>query len=535
MKEKIFQLALFIAIFFAFIIIISNLIGFFWLNSALILILSIVISVFVFKKFPLKNEAETGTILLSLLLIFLLAYPVLLITPFHPASSDVVSTTIIRILREKIPLDSEPYAAINLSYPLGLPLIVSAFSKTIGIFPDYLWTWIIGLVAGAMQLLFFSLFASELFKDKKITFLAGTVFLAGKLVFENFYVGEFAWHIGTAFLFCFMYAYLKKSPLQYLFFPIVFVCHPVAGFNLLVIFGTYHLFYGIEIKRMAKLFCSLIAVLPLITMVYFPMLYNLITRKTALSELAFSISLKNILAVPFWIGTGLSVMLVLLLIISFLRKKSVWATKEQKFLWALLFISAGLFLGFSYIGFVLAGKEIEVTLIAVALLVISLIQTNQLMKKKAFAVISVIILMALFFFFSSSILEHYREGSKINSNEIIFAEKIYSYDKELKKVLFLTNRWGKIAEYSNKIPFDVNSQHTLAVADEKQNFLFYQDEGFKEMRKKQEIQKNIFYDGNVEKIKELDIDYIAVDRNEFKKTIEYEKVLEYNNFELYKK
>jgi hypothetical protein len=145
--------------------------------------------------------------------------------------------------------------------------------------------------------------------------------------------------------------------------------------------------------------------------------------------------------------------------------------------------------------------------------------------------ITIVVLIALLFFFTSSKLEHYRQGSKINENNIEFAEKFYQFDPSLKRSLILSNESGKIAEYANKIPFDLNSAHPIISFD----FVYYQTEALKNTRKDSQTQIEIIKNQRTDLIEELDVYYIAVDKNYFLVKIDYPIVFEYKNFVVYKK
>jgi len=529
-EEKISQAILFLAVLFAVIIVVSNVIGFFWLNSAFILAASIVIAFILFKKFKLKINPQKEIFLIALLLLALLAYPIILITGGYPSSIDAISTSMLRILDGRIPLTHEPYTAVNLSYALGSPLVGNVFSEVINVIPQYLWPWMLGLIAGLFQIVFFSLLAAELFKNKKAGVFAATLFLLGKLVFENFYVGEMAWYLATGFMLCFLYLHLKSNKLQYLMFPVVFATHPITGFNLLVFMGIYELFYKQKITELIKLGLSLVLVLPLIAMAYLPIAYNLLFNRGNAIGISAQNFIVNIPSLPFWVGTGLTIVFAGLLLLS-IKNKKIAVTKEQKFCWALFFTAIILFGAFTFLGFMLSGKIVELIIFSMTLLCTGFLIQTKLDKKKTIATIIIIILVAMVFFATSSKLEHYREGSKISPDGIEFAKMIYEFDKEQKTVLFLTKEGGKMAEYSNKLPYDVTSGHTIVWFD----FVYFQDNAFKELKAKQALQKEIFEGKEVAKISDLNVSYIVTNKNEFSEKLNYPLIIEYKSYVLYRK
>jgi len=530
-KNQILEKALlFVAIFFAVVIIVSNAIGFFWLNSLFIGAVSLVISFFLVKKFGPKIETERGLFALMLFLLVLLIFPLILINNFFPASIDPISTSMLRILDGRIPLTHEPYSTINLSYALGSPLVNNMFSETITIIPDYLWPWIMGVVSGVLQLFFFYLFAGALFTNKKTAIYATAIFFCGKLIFENFYVGEMAWYLGSMFMFLFLYLHLKKNPLQYIVFPAVFAAHPLAGFNLLVILCVYWATHLPKVKEVLKLAISLLLVAPLIVMSYGPIAVNLLfNRGTGMSFLPPGF-LPAVAAMPFWVGTGLTIVLIFAIVLA-LKKKMLSKFEEKKFLAGLLIFSAALFIFFCSIGFMLAGKEIEVTIIAMVLLSAALFAQMKFENKKRLAVIAIILIVAMVFFFASTKLDHYRDGSKISQDGITFARGFYEIDPEMSTVLFLTKEGGKIAEYSNKIPYDVTGSHTIVYFA----FVYYHDAAYDELGVKKEIQESIFAGKEIGKIQDLNVKYIAVNTADFNTPLPYKLIYNYNSYNLYEK
>ncbi|HZX34830.1 MAG TPA: hypothetical protein VFF09_05630, partial [archaeon] len=243
--EKFFSKAVFFAlIFFPAIILSSAITGFFWLNSYFVVLFSFVSSVFIFKKFYFQEFVVPKKILLlSLLLVALLAYPALLLTPVFPASADPVTTASVTFLGEKIPLDYRPYSRLNFAYPVGFPLLVNAFSDIFTFLPVYLWAWLLSLVSGVLQLLGVYLVAKEFFKSERAAEFASVLFLGTKLVYENFYVGEYAWLLATGLMLFALYFAVKKSALQYLLFPAILVLHPAIALNSIIFFAIVWLFY----------------------------------------------------------------------------------------------------------------------------------------------------------------------------------------------------------------------------------------------------------------------------------------------------
>jgi hypothetical protein len=529
-EEKIGKILVFIAILFSLIIIISNIVGFFWLDSGAILIVSF-IGALLLSKFIPKISVDKKVFGLIILLTIMLAYPVVFITPGFTAGADAVSTTMVRVLEGTIPLDHAQYGGLNLSYQLGFPLIANVFVEVAPIMPDYLWPWALVVLAGALQLFFVYLFSGEFFKSEKAAFISTVLFFGGKLVYENVYNGEFAWVMATSFMFLFLYLFLKKNKLQYIVFPVVFVTHPAVGFNLLVFMGVYLAFYKIKIKELLKLLASLILVIPLIIMSYFPLIYNILFNKTSMSEGVGLSIFKDLLALPPWIGTALSIVFILLLIYSIL-KKNFLKEKEQKFLFTFLIVSLAIFILFDFIGFMLAGRVVELILIAMLLLGTSLLTKLKLDKKKLSIILVIILVMSLFFFATSSRLDHYRNSTKNNLENIAFAAAFFEFDPSQEKVLFLSQGGGgKIGEYSNKIPFNLESAHMILLRD----FSYYPSDSFDEFKNNILIWDEIFFENKIELIDEIDVKYIVVNKENFETKLNYPIVFEHSKFIVYEK
>jgi hypothetical protein len=529
-EEKIGKTLVFIAILFSLLIIVSNIVGFFWLNSIAILIVSFIGSFALFKFIP-KVYVDKKVIVLLFFLAVMLAYPVVLITPGYTAGADAVSTTMVRVLDGTIPFDHAQYGRLNLSYQLGFPLIANIFSEVLPILPDYLWPWALAVFTGALQLFFVYLFSKEFFKSEKAGFISAVLFFGGKLVYENVFNGEFAWVMATAMMFLFLYLFLKKNKLQYLVFPTIFVIHPAVGFNTLVFMCTYFVFYEKSVKQILKLFASLILVAPLIIMSYFPIAYNLFFNTGSASEGISLGILKDVLALPPWVGTAISICFILLFVYSIL-KKSFLKEKEQKFLFLLLVTSFIIFLLFDFIGFMLTGRVVELLFISMLFLSTSILIKINFDKKQLAIILIVFFVLSLFFFATSSRLNHYRNSTPANLENIAFASAFYEFDSTQEKVLFLSESGGgKIGEYSNKIPFNLKSAHMILLRD----FSYYPNTAFKEFKNNSLTWEKVFFKNQIELIDNINVKYIVVNKNDFEIDLNYPLVFEYKKFVVYLK
>jgi hypothetical protein len=438
-----------------------------------------------------------------------------------------------RILDGKIPFDHTQYSELNLSYQLGFPLIANVFSELIPTMPDYLWPWFLAIFAGILQLVFLYILANKFFENKVAGLFATTLFFAGKLVYENFYNGEFAWLFATAFMFLFFYLYLEKSKLQYLIFPTIFAIHPAVAFNTLILLGTHFVFFKPQIRNLVNLSLSLVLVVPLIVMSYFPIAYNfLFNKSSAIGEVGGVYS--TIITVPFWIGTSISIIFLVTSIGYLMINKKLFQDTKQKFLWALLFLTGIIFLIFNTIGFMLTGRIIELIFISVLLISTSyLLSFKKIVENKKITAIVIlsILVLSLFFFSTSSLLNHYRSGSKASPESTDFAVEFYNFNPAQEKCLFLTQYRGKIAEYSNKIPYDVNTAHMILLRD----FSYYPGPAFDSFKEKSTTWARIYYDKEIGLIQDVDVNYIVVDITEFGVDLNYPIVFSHGNFLVYEK
>jgi hypothetical protein len=529
-EEKTGKILIFITILFSLIIIISSIVGFFWLNSWAILIVSFIGATTMYKFIP-EIKIDKKIFGLIILMLVLLSYPVIFITPGFTAGADAVSTTMVRLLNGHIPLDHAQYGGLNLSYQLGFPLVANVFSEIAPILPDYLWPWALAVFAGALQLIFAYLFSREFFKSEKAGFITTVLFFGGKLVYENVFNGEFAWVMATAFMFLFLYLFLKKNNLQYLIFPVVFATHPAVGFNLLIFLGMYIIFYKIKLKEIVKLLASLILVIPLIIMSYFPLAYNILFNKGTMSEGIGVSIIKDLLALPPWLGTVISIIFTILLIYS-ICKKTFLKEKEQKFLLTLLIASFTLFVLFDFIGFMLAGRVVELLFIAMLFLATSFLTKIKLNKKRLYLVLVLILVLSLFFFATSSRLNHYRNSNETDLENIKFATAFYEFDPNQERALFLSaGGGGKIGEYSNKIPFNLQSAHMILLRD----FSYYPNDAFYTFKNNIITWKEIFDENKIELIEDINVKYIVVNKNDFKTELNYPIVFEHTKFTVYQK
>src|SRR3989344_1992405 len=437
-----------------------------------------------------------------------------------------------RVLSEKIELDYAQYGKLNMPYPIGLPVAAKALNALIPI-PDYLAPYSVGLIAGVLQIFFVYFIASTLFRDKKAGVISAALLFASKYIFENIYVGELAWYLGSALMLGFIYLFLKKSRLQYVVFPAIFLAHPVSGVNTLIFLAAFYFTDRTDfLAEIPKLFSALIIIIPGIITTYLPIAINVFQAGVGKSE---SLGLTKMLSMlPIWVGTGLTIITIISIAYLALSRKKIVFEKGHKIVIALFMASLIALSAFELMHFMLSHKVIEMIILSMVFIagaVLSYKELSLLEGKKGVAVILGVLLIGMVFFYTSSTLGHYRSGSKISAEALEFSVAFHDFDKEQKRVLFLTKWGGKIAEYSNKIPFDITVAHSIISYD----FMYYHNDAFYEMRRNEQTWKEIFLNKKAGLIGDLNVDYIAVNREEWGIGLNYPVVFEFKDFRVYRK
>ncbi len=527
-KNIVPKIIFFFLLFCALSIIISCFSGMFWLNSFFVFVVSLIVTVVLFKKFYVDFTIPKEVYLLFILLFCLCVYPVLTLTPFFPASADAVTTTSMRLLEfnEKIPSTYTPYSNVAFTYQLGYPLLAKLFNDLVPVIPDYLWPWLLGCVFAALQLIAVYLFSREFFKSDKIASWAAIIFFGTKLVFENTYNGSYSWVAATTFILFFLYFFMKENKSFVVFFPVVFILHPAAALNMCVFFLLYFFFFKPKKELIALLFVSLVLAVPSFIVTYSVILQNLFSSSG--TGTSFSSFFTTVIAFPPWIGIVPFMLLCILLLFKLIKHEQF--TKQQIFVMVLFIISLFFFVFLAFIGNVIHGRVIELVLLATLFTSASFISELRFKLIPEHILKLAVLLLCIFFFMASSILIHYRSGSKVSMDETEFALMFNEYDPLLKETLFLSGGSGKIAEFSNKIPYDTNTAHTVSIAAS----IIVRDDGWREFEEKSRIKRNIIESGCTQCIYEIGVEYVVINRDLFDYTLAEQPVLSYKQFDLYK-
>lgn len=457
-------------------------------------------------------------ILLAILVFIICAYPVVLITPYFPASADAAATIATRVINSgAFDWTYRPYSDIGFTYQIGFPLFALFFINLIPI-PDYLIVWLLGCIFASLQLIGIYLFAREFFKSEKVAEWCAVLFVGTKLIYENTYVGEYAWLMASALMLFFLYALLKESNWAYPLFPAIFVVHPAVAFNTLIFLFIYALFFKLSLKRIFYFSLSLILAVPFAWLTYLTILQSSSNISLNIGEL-----IPLILIIPAWIGL-IPAAFAFFLFLHHLLKRAEFS-KHQKFLMALFCFSLLAFFGSFIIGSILHGRIIELMAFAAVFLGGSLIERKTNISLSKILVVG----FCIFIILNSGILNHYRGGSKITMEEAEFAVIFREFDPGPARTLFLTGSSGKMAEFSNKIAYDINSAYQISTL----NYSHLRDEAWGEVEKKHRIKGQIIETGCTNRIYGLGVDYVVINKDFFPCEMKEMPILNWGRFELY--
>lgn len=492
----------FCLVFGAVLIIVALWSGIAWLFSPLVLALSLLAAFFLHRKFPFELQASGVAWLVAALVLALVLYPVVL-SGGVAASADAVSTIAVRVLGERIPVTYAPYSNVSFTYQLGFPLLVNTFSDVFFFVEDFRWAWIFGAVfAAVLVLMVFETAREWISPDAAI--IAAVLVVASKLVFQNFYWGEFAWLAATVYMLATFLYWKKGHPFAVLSAAAVVALHPAIFFNLIVILAILF-FYNPRAYNPLLLFPSVLIVAPALYFNYLPIALNLLVGKADGAGFELSRLVHVVPAVPLWIGGALTIIFVASLAAVLLEKKPL--QRQLAVLWVAV---TGIFLLLSSLDSVLAGREIELVLLATLLWASANWASTVVFSRHRHALLAGFLVVGLLFFYSSNSLAEARAGSKISPHEIEFAFKFRDIDNSAQKTIFLTPSGGKMAEIADKVPYDANSGFLISTA----RVLAVQNEGWEEFAERHRNQERIRRTSCVQCVLELPgVKYAVIDYN----------------------
>ena len=113
--------------------------------------------------------------------------------------------------------------------------------------------------------------------------------------------------------------------------------------------------------------------------------------------------------------------------------------------------------------------------------------------------------------------------------EAVFAREFFSFDQSLEKTIFLSPNPGKMAEFSNKIPFNLYSSHTISQVA----LLYYDQDKFLELEEREKEWTQIINNSCVSCLENISARYIVVKNGYFNGQIDLSKVFSSGNFIVY--
>lgn len=457
--------------------------GAFYIHNTAIIIVSALITFFVVKKYPLKEKIPLIVWLTAGLLLVLLVYPILL-TSGVAASADGVTTISMRIfaLHHHIPETYLPYTNLSFTYQIGFPLLASVLHSLFSWIPDYQFSWMLGSIFGAFLPIIIYLFSRHFFDSEWVGITGSFLVLGSKLVFENFYWGEYAWLAATIFVFLGLLLLKQKNPIGFFCVGMIATLHPAILINFFILLFFLVLFGQIQLKQaVLGAVVGFVLALPALYYNYLPIFTNLIGGKGSHAGNAL---ISNVLALPPWIGLGLSFLIVIAVGFTALSKTRVSIPRWLLFLvlFSLIFFAALSFIGTQY-----ANRQIELVTLSLLFLSAILISKLRWFHSHRRSIFIFILVVGLVSFSVSGLLIKSRAGSKINADEIALAKAFFEIDNQVKPTIFLTYGGGKMAEIANKKPFDASSGQIVTVSE----VLIIRNEAWEEFEKNRLIQEEI--------------------------------------------
>jgi len=530
--KKLLSKALFyFLVFTAVSILLSMWLGKFFLNTPFLFVASLLITICLAIKFPVKIEFRIPktALFFASIAAFLCAYPFLFVTPFYMGSSDALHTTTLRVLKiaERIPETYEPFSRISFTYSFAYHLFVKLFSDIFYFLPEHAILWFFGVLFSFIQVILFYLFAEQFLNSKNAAFIGSAIFIGTKVLYQDMYFGLFPRILFSCVFFLFFILLSKKNSYAFLFLPLLIILHPgllfVASIFLLLYFFIFNRFDFLN----PKLLLSTLLAMPAILITYVPYFVNFISGFTSNVITAVPQNISTLLlAVLLWMGW---IPLILFVASIFLVAKKRKFAKIEIFCLLIVILQFALFLLFSIKNMKGANVLIWSYSLCSVLFSSSVLSRQKIVVKLMPYALALIVTFSLISFFSSSYLAAKVAGSKISPEEAKFAFLFKEFDPSLKRVLFLTPGGGKIAELSNKIPFDGTRGFFLP----RSSAILWHDDAYYEMLEKKKKFDEIVETQCVECIYDLNVDYVVINKSYFPKTLPEELVLKYGNIKLY--
>jgi hypothetical protein len=527
MKNVLSKALLFFYTFLAVVILISLWLGYFWINSYLIFLLAGISTCYLYSKYTLEFEIPRRLLILFSLMVIMTAYPLLLIHPYVPASSDALHITISRVLGKKIPLTYAPYSDVRLTYPIGFHLFAKMLDDIVFFVPDYQVLWFLGVLFSSTQVLLLYFFASSIFYSRAHGEWAALLLLGTKTIFQNMYWGGYNVILATNLFLLFFVLLLRGNNLYYLFFPVIFAVHPIGGVMAGVFLMIYHAIYRLTLKQILLLPATLLLLSQYFFRTYYTVWINAQSQEVFPYAEALPIASFIELIVK-WFGPIPFLFASLSLL--YLIKAKKMPDRGSIFTLGVFSISFALYV-FLYLRGYMHADKIFILVTISGLLLASIYIGNALTAHSSGKelLFLLVILLCISTFLASKELSHFRSGSKISRDEAEFAVIFAEYDSSLERVLFLTPGKALMSHISKKIPYDVKSGWFMP-----SDAQLVWDHKWREMNERREKWEMIYEDKCIECIYKLNVTYVIINKNYFNTTLKEKPVLRYKYFDVYK-
>ena len=529
MSNKVSKIIVFFYTFTAVSIFFSIWLGYFWRNSYFISFASLAVAYYLYKKFKYEFEIPLNVYLLTFVMLILVAHPLLFLTPYYPASADALHTTIVTTIGDNIPDTLAPYTDLKLVYQIGFHLFAKIFTDFFPDVPDYLVLWFFAVVFATLQVILVYQLGKTFFGSKTYGEWAALLLIGTKSVFQFMFFGVWPMLLAMDLFLLFFILFIEGNKLYYLLLPAIFIVHPFGGLMSLFILGVYSVYYK-RIKNFLFLFPPLILIAPFIFKTYSVYAASLLSEGTRTFGMSFD-NFANLLfpTMPLWFGIVPSIFAILSI---FLIIQNRLFDNRILFILTVLVTSIVAFFSLHFIGYMHAERVFVIIMFSGLLLASVSLEISGMNSHKLKNIFRVLIVFAcILVFLNSSELTRIRHGSKISAEEAQLAYEFHDFDSTPTTTLFLSPGKAWMAHISNKIPYDVKSGWFVPYTESQ----VVRDKGYEEMNQRREKWEEIYNNGCVDCIYELNVTYVVINKNYSNITLREEPVLQYRYFDVYKK
>ena len=272
------------------------------------------------------------------------------------------------------------------------------------------------------------------------------------MVYQEMFFGIWPRLLATTLFFFYFIFFLRKNKLCLLFLPALAIVHAGIFFNAAIFSLIYILFYREKFIPILKTLPALVLAVPSFMIVY-SVSFSGLFAQSKLAEVTLTLLCKELISVALWLG-WVPLAVVVIGFFWMLNKRNY--SKQKLFALTIIIVFILLYFYLFLKKYPSSNVPMEFAGLCAVLfggLTLSEIQFKTKEFEKWVKVL--IVILCLLAFFSSGYLTKLRFGSKISAEQASFAFRFKEYDVALKETLFLTTGSSKIAEFSNKIPFDV--------------------------------------------------------------------------------